>query len=96
VAEPSSIHQELLIMLPLFTSFKLKGILVKNRVIMPQMICFDYPDEKRIITKRNYFIESRLAFNFSANLLYSIRFAVSTGLAGGDSIFSGSMGVLLL
>ncbi|MFH1161525.1 MAG: NADH:flavin oxidoreductase [bacterium] len=40
-------------MLALFTSFILKGIPVKNRVIMPPMVCFEYTGEDGLVTKRN-------------------------------------------
>lgn len=40
-------------MLPLFTSFNLKGIPVKNRVIMPPMVCPGYAGEDGFVTKRN-------------------------------------------
>ncbi len=40
-------------MLPLFTSFTLKGIPVKNRVIRPPMVCSGYPDDDGKVTRKN-------------------------------------------
>lgn len=40
-------------MLPLFSSFLLKGIPVKNRVIMPPMVCFGYTGEDGMVTRKN-------------------------------------------
>ncbi len=40
-------------MLPLFSSFNLKGIPVKNRVIMPAMVCPGYAGADGIVTRRN-------------------------------------------
>ncbi|TSA26258.1 MAG: NADH:flavin oxidoreductase [Bacteroidetes bacterium] len=40
-------------MLPLFSSFNLKGIPVKNRVIMPPMVCFGYAGDDGFVTRRN-------------------------------------------
>lgn len=40
-------------MLPLFTPFTLKGIPVKNRVIMPPMVCVGYAGDDGFVTRRN-------------------------------------------
>ncbi|MFH1937242.1 MAG: NADH:flavin oxidoreductase, partial [Bacteroidota bacterium] len=40
-------------MLPLFSSFNLKGIPVKNRVIMPPMVCFGYAGDDGFVTRKN-------------------------------------------
>ncbi|NQV01484.1 MAG: NADH:flavin oxidoreductase [Bacteroidia bacterium] len=40
-------------MLPLFSSFNLKGIPVKNRVIMPPMVCFGYAGDEGFVTRKN-------------------------------------------
>ncbi len=40
-------------MLPLFSSFNLKGIPVKNRVIMPPMVCPGYAGADGYVTRRN-------------------------------------------
>ena len=39
--------------LPLFNPFTLKGIPVKNRIIMPPMVCFNYSNEEGKVTQRN-------------------------------------------
>jgi 2,4-dienoyl-CoA reductase-like NADH-dependent reductase (Old Yellow Enzyme family) len=40
-------------MLPLFSSYHLKGIPVKNRVIMPPMVCFGYSGENGFVTRKH-------------------------------------------
>jgi len=40
-------------MLPLFTSFNLKGVPVKNRIIFPPVVCFGYAGEDGFITRKN-------------------------------------------
>lgn len=51
VEKSSSLYQSRLTMLPLFSSFNLKGIPVKNRVIMPPMVCFGYAGEDGFVTR---------------------------------------------
>jgi NADPH2 dehydrogenase len=40
-------------MIGLFSAYNLKGRTIRNRIVMPPMVCFGYPEEDGIVTERN-------------------------------------------